>query len=231
MTTLFVKGYSLIFLTLFVSFILLFIGCSGQNVKNSLSSTQPKSEYTDEDVIPKIAPHAVANINDSLKIVKSRASKLIKFDAQNSYDPDGDDKALSYRWINEDSQTISTEKSFVHKYDKKGLYETTLIVTDAQNLTAVDRVCVVVDMDKSDIPLIVEIQANQVVNANEIVNLTSRTACRDDIVKYEWRDGENLLSTKANFTKKFDAGKHKLVLTVEDFRGDRASDSVVVLTL
>ncbi len=231
MEKLFIKGYSLIFLTLSVNLALFFIGCNGQNIKNSISNIQPKSEYIDKNVMPKIAPQAVATINNDSKIVKSKTSKLIKFDAQNSYDPDGNNKSLSYRWVNKDSQTISTEKSFVHKYDKKGLYETTLIVTDAQNLTSIDKVCVLVDMDRNDIPLIVEAQADKVVNANEEVSLTSRMVCRDDMVKYEWRDGKNLLSTKANFTKKFNAGKHNLVLTVEDFRGNRASDSVVVLTL
>ncbi len=231
MEKLFIKGYSLVFLTLLASFALLFIGCSGQNVKNSLSNTQLKSEYVDKNIMKKIAPQAVASINNSSKILKSKTSKLIKFDAKNSYDPDSDNSTLSYRWVNENLQTISTEKSFVHKYDKKGVYKTTLIVTDAQNLTSIDKVCVLVDMDRDDIPLMVEIQADKVVNANEEASLASRMLCRDDIVKYEWRDGENLLSTKASFTKKFDAGKHKLVLTVEDFRGNKASDSVVVLTL
>ncbi len=231
MEKLFIKGYSLIFLTLSMSFALLFIGCSGQNVKNSVSSVQPKSSPTNEYIVPQIAPYAIANIDNDTKIAKSTASKLIKFDAKKSYDPDGNNQALSYKWINENSQIISTEKSFVHKYDKKGLYETTLIVTDAQNLTAIDKVCVLVDIDKNDIPLIVETGEDQIVNAYEKVNLTSRIACRDDKLKYEWRDGKNLLSTKANFTKEFAEGRHTLVLTVEDFRGNRASSSVVVLTL
>lgn len=231
----FIKIFSVLFL------VLIFVNWNSNLFSNTLSKTAlkskkietnltPPSSHKTKSKIPK-APKAIVQVSGNTKITKTATSKLIQFDAKSSYDPDGNDQNLLYRWINMDSNIISDKKSFIHKYDKKGLYETTLLVTDAQNLTAIDRICVLVDIDKNDIPLIVQTGEDQKVNANEKVSLTGRAVCRDDIAKYEWREGEKLLSTKANFTSTFKAGKHTLVLTIEDFKGNKATDSVTISTI
>jgi len=231
MKKLFILGLPPLFLTLFL------VGCNSGNMKNSVSSIQSNdssiNKYDNElnNLVHKIAPNAIAYVNNDAKIFKGATSQLIKFDAKNSYDPDGNNQNLSYQWIDLNSYTISNNKSFVHKYDKKGLYEITLKVTDAQNLTAIDRICVLVDIDKNDMPLIVKVTKNQKVNVDEAVSLASRVVCRDDILKYEWREGEKLLSTKANFTSTFKTGKHILVLTVVDFNGNKATKSIVINTI
>ncbi len=223
MKKVFVQGLSLLSITLFLA------GCGGGNVKDSSSLIQSSDIFTNKET--NLAPFAIAYANSNTKIFKSATSQLIKFDAKNSYDPDGNNHSLLYQWIDLNSYTISNSRSFVHKYDKKGLYEITLKVTDSQNLTAIDRVCVLVDIDKNKMPLIIKTIENQNVNANEKVKLESRVVCRDDILKYEWRDGEKLIATKANFTTTFKEGKHTLMLTVVDLNGNKATKSVVINTI
>jgi hypothetical protein len=195
---------------------------SSQNINNIKTTTKEIQKST------QVKPKAIAMIGKNRKILKTKTCKLIKFDAKNSFDPDGNSTNLQYQWLNIKSNTISTKKSFVHKYDKKGLYEATLKVTDEQKLSAIDRVCILVGISEKDIPLIAKAGNDQKISSSTKVKLNGRAVCRNDIVKYEWKEGQNILSTNPIFENHFEAGKHKLTLTIEDKKGNKATDEVVL---
>jgi len=226
----------------------LIVACSNgaccENDVNVLSSVQLKGTLgvgdiqtkkvtVDENiskypVVVPLLPKAVAHANCKREMINVCLYAMVKFDADSSYDPDGDSQDLSYAWSNLESYKISNEKSFVTKYDKKGFYETTLKVTDEQNLTAIDRVCVLVEMDALDVPLIAKAGEDAEVLLNEKVSLSGRGVCRNDDLTYAWREGEILISTEANFERSFEVGEHTLVLTIKDVEGNSAVDSVVI---
>lgn len=236
MKNVFIKGTSALLSTF------LLVGCGDgaccEDRVRVLTDVQPKGDITvlvekknepKEFIVPNIVPKAIAHANDSLEMIKISTCASVQYDAGSSYDPDGYDQNLSYAWIDIDSNLMSNEKSFSRRYSKKGLYETTLMVKDEQNLTAIDRVCILVNIDEDDIPLIARVSGDLEVNADEKVSLFGRGVCRDDISKYEWRyDDGILLSSEANFESNFEIGKYTLILTIEDIEGNRATDSVVI---
>ena len=118
--------------------------------KNIILDIQSKDTFkTPVITTPMMAPQAIAQVNNNKKIIKASVYQLVRFDAGSSYDPDGNDLNLSYLWTDTNSHKVNNEKTFVRKYDQKGLYEITLTVKDEQNLTTVDKVCVLVGIDES----------------------------------------------------------------------------------
>jgi hypothetical protein len=92
---------------------------------------------------------AIAKVDNKTKIVKTLKSKLIKFSASDSKNSEGSDRYLVYRWIDKKGTILSKKKIYVDKYDKKGIYEVTLKVTDVRNLQTVsDKISIFVDMDE-----------------------------------------------------------------------------------
>lgn len=228
----------------------LLVGCGAgaccEDGVEVLSDVQPKDTITIEDtksviveergdskefIVQNMAPNAIAHANGSLEMIKISTCQSVHFDAGSSYDPDGNDQNLSYLWSNQNSHIISDESSFDYRYDNKGVYEMTLIAVDEDNLTAIDRVCVLVSMDEDELPLVAKAGGNLEVNLDEKVNLSGRGFCRDDILKYEWKEGDKVLSSDAGFETSFETGKHTLIFTIEDFEGNRAADSVVINVL
>ncbi len=207
-----------------------FIGCESRSYadKYIIDTSSSAKEINEKKISKLLKPRAVACIGKNKKMIKIQTNKLIKFDAKDSFDPDGNSTNLTYQWINKNSSIISQKKSFVYKYDKKGLYEATLKVTDEQKLSSIDRVCILVDIDGHDLPLIAKAQLDQELISNKNVRLNGRAICRDDIVRYQWSEGENLLSTKASFENTFEVGKHIIKLTIEDKKGNKATDEIVV---
>jgi hypothetical protein len=197
------------------------------NQQHKNQSKTPVSTSIDK-TISKKKPKAIALIDKNRKIIRTKSCKLIKFDAKDSFDPDGDDKKLKYEWSNTDANTISKNSSFVHKYDKKGIYEATLKVTDEQKLSSIDRVCILVDITKHEIPLIAKAGKDQEVRKHHKIKLNGRAICRDDIVDFEWREGKNILSNKQSFEQNLEKGKHTLQLIIKDKLGNEAIDSVVI---
>jgi hypothetical protein len=92
---------------------------------------------------------AIAKVDNKTKIVKTLKSKLIKFSASDSKNSEGSDRYLVYRWLDKKGTILSKKKIYVDKYDKKGIYEVTLKVTDVRNLQTVsDKISIFVDMDE-----------------------------------------------------------------------------------
>ncbi len=184
-------------------------------------SITPTGE-TDEiiEIIP-LQPDAVANDIDEFIEVKPCA--VVNFSDVGSYDPDAN---LTYKWTGLGDKIMSEESSFDHRFNHKGLYEATLTVTDEQNSTAFDRVCVLVGID--EIPLLADAGVNQEISSAQNVTLSGRAVCRDDIASYEWKEGTKIISEESTFVGKLPIGKHRLKLYIEDFAGNKACDRVVV---
>jgi len=245
MKKIFIKGTSAVLATF------LMVGCGSDGAcceegKTTLLSVKPKGTIIDDDtrtvvleeksepnafIVQKIAPTAIAHANDSLEMIKISTCKTVHYDADSSYDSDGNDQNLSYQWSDISSGIVSNESSFEYKYKSKGAYEMTLAVTDEDNLTAIDRVCVLVGIDEEDIPLVAIAGGDIEVNTDEKVSLSGRGFCTDDSLKYEWREGDKVLSSESSFESSFEAGKHTLIFTIENLEGDRATDSMVINVL
>lgn len=224
----------------------LLVGCSDgaccEDGVEKILTTQPKNEnrveqpkrvlVEDQDpnvfVIPNLKPIAIAYANDSLEMIKLCTFESVRFDANSSYDPDGDDSMLSYVWRDMDHLIVSDQSSFQYTYEKQGVYEMTLVVIDDQLQTAVDRVCVLVNMDEEDIPLSAKAGGDRSVNTGEKISLSAHAMCRYDTLTYEWvREGE-VLSTEADFEYVFEVGAHALTLTIKDAEDNIAIDRVVI---
>jgi len=143
-------------------------------------------------VVTPIPPIAI--INDGEAFITIPPCTTVEFTSDASSDPDGDDENLTFNWTGIHACPMSDESSFEHKFGKKGLYETTLAVTDAQNLTSIDRVCVLVGIDESQMPLIADAGTDIEVGVDQNFTLAGRAICRDDVASFAWKlDGQMLL--------------------------------------
>jgi len=179
-------------------------------------------------IIKPIPPVAVAHANGQYKLIKVSNCESVTFDADSSYDPDGDSEKLSYVWSDLDKKVVSNDSSFKKMFSNKGLYEMTLTVTDEQNLTDVDRVCVLSGISEMCMPLLADAGEDRVVKVGEKVTLKGRGICRDDIVKHTWKENGKVISTKDSFDTTLSLGKHTLTLVIEDMEGNTATTTVVV---
>ncbi|MEF8879343.1 MAG: PKD domain-containing protein [Candidatus Thermoplasmatota archaeon] len=78
-----------------------------------------------------------------------RIDEKIRFDASQSYDPDGN--ITTFTWYFDDGN-ISHKKNPHHSYKRKGIYNVTLKVTDDDNYTAYDTVTIKITKNKKQIP-------------------------------------------------------------------------------
>jgi hypothetical protein len=123
---------------------------------------------------------------------------------------------------------MSVESTFDRKFGDVGVYEATLTVTDEQNLTAFDRLCVLVGIDESEIPLVADAGADFEVSGEQNVTISGHAVCRDEFIGYKWEENGEIISHSPTFSKIFAQGSHELKLTIEDFAGSKTCDSVVV---
>jgi hypothetical protein len=164
-------------------------------------------------------PDAVANNHDYL--IGAKPCEVVKFKDIGQY---ADDANLTYKWLNRCGKVLSTEDKFEHKYNKKGAYETTLVVTDDKNKTQIDHICVLVGIDKSEVPLMADAGIDRTVDVNESVVLVGRLVCQSkENVTYTWSED----GSKLSFPLTLPVGEHTLVLTADDGQ-TQAKDSVVI---
>ncbi len=195
--------------------------------KQTLNET-PKSVPTPFERVTKNPPVAVAKANDKLHLIKVSRCTYINFDANDSFDKDGNKTDLSYIWSDLNSQILSDKASFTNRYEKKGIQEVTLTAIDKDNLTSIDRICVLVSIDEDEIPLIAKVSGKTNLKKDDTVNLTARAVCRDDYMLYEWRDENGLISQNKNLNQTFEKGEHKLTLTIEDDAGNKATQKITL---
>ena len=211
-----------------------FVGCGETTccesdvsvIESGLPTVTPKGEIKVEKEKDSEPPVVVAN--DNVGIIEIPPCSTVNFSSEGSYDPDGDDANLIYSWTGIHSSPMSNESSFDHKFGKKGLYEATLTVTDEQNLTAFERLCVLVGIDKSEIPLIADAGADFEVSGEQNVTISGRAVCRDESIGYKWEENGEIISQSPTFSKIFSEGSHELKLTIEDLAGNKTCDSIVV---
>jgi len=191
---------------------------------------EPVIELKSIDPVQPKAPIAIAHVNGERDFVKVNSCTSIVVDANSSYDPDASgEEELSYLWTDINDKEISTDISFIKKYSNSGIEEFTLKVTDEQNLTSYDRVCVLIGIDEDCIPLIAKVDGKLDVSSNENVNLKARAVCnRDQDIKFEWTENGQILSNEAILEYRFDIGTHIVTLTVEDLTGKKATTEVIV---
>jgi hypothetical protein len=219
-----------------------FVGCGGTCCESDVSvnesgapSVTPSS--VPSETIPIVTPKGepkvekeknsmppVAVANDGVGIIEIPPCSIVHFTSEDN----GNDDNITYSWTSMHSQLMSNKSSFDHKFGKKGLYETTLTVTDEQNLTAMDRVCILVGINESEIPLVADAGADEEIGSEQNVTLTGRAVCRYDVASFQWKEGNTIISNEAIFSSNLPLGKHTLKLIIEDFAGKKAYDSVVV---
>jgi hypothetical protein len=217
---------------------LLFVGC-GSTKDNLCCDSEQKSNLTKQPegikIEPKLEPKSIKPqppvivLKDDL--FKIKACKTVDIDATGSYDPDSNgDHNLSYLWTDIDGKKVSDKPSFTRYYDHRHVDELTLRVTDEQNLTTIDRVCVLVGIDDSEIPLIARVDGKLDITSGKKTDLEARAVCKDsdEIKRYEWKEANTILSNKATLKRVFPTGNHVLTLTIEEITGDIVTSQVIV---
>jgi len=141
--------------TVFVTCMFGFIGCGGDTCCDSPINTtlglNPSDNVIEKGNLgaeensqePK-PPVSIATGNDIDDWVEIEPCNTVHFNGDESNDPDGNDENLTFKWTDINGCILSEESSFEKKFEKKGLHEVILTVTDEQNLTAVDSVKVIV---------------------------------------------------------------------------------------
>ena len=217
-----------------------FVGCGGECCEADVSISKgapiekPSVVGTGSDVnvsnieeeIIQLPPVVV--VNDGIGLIYVDPCDTVTLTSVGTYDPDGDDENLSYQWTSIHGCPMSTESTFEHRFGEVGAYEATLTVTDEQNLTAFDRLCVLVGIDESEIPLIADAGADFEVNGEQNVTVSGHAVCRDESIEYKWMENGEIISNSPTFSKIFSEGSHELKLTIEDLAGNKTCDSVVV---
>ena len=207
------------------------VGESGSNVPTTQPSppAQPSQTVEPSPIVPPSKKPPVVVVNDGIGLIKlNPCNPTVTLTSEGTYDPDGNDENLTYKWTSVHGSPMSTESTFEHKFCGVGAYEATLTVTDEQNLTASDRLCVLVGIDESEIPLIADAGADFEVNGEQNVTISGHAVCRDESIDYKWIENGEIISHSPTFSKIFSEGSHKLKLIIEDIAGNKTCDSVVV---
>ena len=165
-------------------------------------------------------PVAVA---DASGPVSGPAALTVNFSSAGSYDPNG--TITGYQWDFGDGQT-STQANPAHTYATKGLYTTTLVVTDNTGLPAMDFVPVNVG---SALPIAVvnTIPSRGVAPQGVIINAQGSYDPDGTIVTYHWNfgDGQTFTGQHPGVHTYQNAGVYNVTLTLTDNDGAVGTDT------
>ncbi len=185
--------------------------------------TTPESKPTSDGT--NIAPTAIATANDQIDYLQVHAGDEVFFDGTQSYDEDG--KIIHYVWTDIDNNIVTNKKSFTETFDKAAIYEKTLTVFDDKGATSQARVCVAVDIEEQDIPLMANAGSDMIVPEGYSVVLNGHAVCKNGNYSYEWSENNEVIAKGATVTKVFTPGEHHILLTVTDTEtGLEAYDTV-----
>jgi PKD repeat protein len=137
-------------------------------------------------------------------------------------------KIVSYEWRLGDI-VLSDSKKFTKDDFSEGTHRVTLKVTDDKGLTDTDTVVVTISTEDNLKP-IANAGGNIFVEFGKNVTFDGSESKDSDgeIVSYEWKEGDKVLSNSVKFTKKdFSKGKHTVTLTVID--NNRATDKDITI--
>ena len=187
------------------------------------NALEPKSA---DSVLPPVAVISVDG--DDSELIKIEPHTEYTFSGSKSNDPDGDNHTLKYKWTDLNDDDLGTGVSIEKEFPKKGLYRTTLLVTDEQNLTDSVDVCLLVGLDK--MPLYISAGENQTITEGDDANVTAKVLCQDGLgFDYEWLDnGESISTEKHLDLSDLGTGVHKLKLVIKDFDDNCVRDTVIV---
>ncbi len=172
----------------------------------------------------------ISIINDGNGYININNCETVQFTGENSYDEDGN--ITAYSWTDMDNNILETQMSFDRQFCTNGIYEKTLVVTDDDNATGISRVCILVGIDKEDIPLMANAGIDQSITEGESISLSGRAICRTENLSYKWMDGDVVISTDSNFTKSdFSIGTHVLTFSVFDEDEYAHQDVTVSITV
>lgn len=170
---------------------------------------------------PNLLPIAKAGEDITVKVGES-----VKLDASKSSD---DGEIVSYEWKS-GATLLSNNKIFIKSDFSVGTHRITLKVTDDKGLTSTDNITVVVT-NKSNLSPIANAGENISVSFGESVSFDASKSKDNDgkIVKYQWKEGNKILSNSSKFSKKdFSEGKHTITLIVTDNKGATDKDMMIV---
>ena len=204
---------------IFAIFITLFLlGCEGEEA--SLSDIDSGSIYR-LDGTEITGPTAKAGADQTVV-----EGDTVTLDANASSDSDG--TIESYSWVNEDGSVLSTESSFSKTDLPIGSYTVILTVTDNDGVTDSDTVIVTVSRNR--LPT-ADAGIDQSVKVGETLDLDASASSDSDgdIVSYEWKVKDTLLSTESSFSiSSLLAGEYTITLTVTDNKGATSTDNISV---
>ncbi|MCH9813775.1 MAG: PKD domain-containing protein [Epsilonproteobacteria bacterium] len=210
------------------------IGCGGSSTSTTSDTTintaqtavkTPTPSQLGLTVLGNSAPTAVAN--QGIGTLEVNTSTNVQFTGSDSNDSDGN--ITAYLWTDMDNNILSTEADFNRTFYIPGIYEKTLTVMDDQNATAFQRLCLLVGIDQTEIPLIAKAGLDQNVTEDDNVTLSGRAVCRDTNLTYAWVEDGNVTDTNKTFTKSdFSIGTHVLEFRVYDENQNYAWDSLTL---
>ncbi len=172
-------------------------------------------------------PVAVATANGETMYVNVNIGEPVFFDANESYDPDGE--IIQYVWSSPDNTIISTDSNFTQTFCTASAYEATLTVIDDQNSSSQARICVLAGIDPQELELIADAGNNILTDVNTTVTLEGHAVCKTGDFSYLWKEGNNTIGTGASVTYQFTEGEHCITFEITDNEtGETASDNVLI---
>jgi C1A family cysteine protease len=156
-------------------------------------------------------------------------------DGSNSYDSDGIIASAQWEQISGTIVQLKSMDSSLRQYftspqvDGDEQLKFKLTIADDKGSLASDTI--VVTVKNTTVPNQSPIaNAGSDITANEGESVTlDASGSSGDIVSYEWREGDRILSTQSSFSKSdFFVGTHTITLTLADSNGAEATDEVQV---
>ncbi len=139
-----------------------------------------------------------------------------------AYDPERDN--LAYTW-KDGGATLGTKRLMNWKFSP-GWHNVSVQVFDGTDTTVVN---VTIFCNSQPTITILEPAAQSSRNTTDKIRFSAEVRDADgDPVTFEWREGSNVLSREANFTKKFSKGLHYIKINASDGRGSVESDELVI---
>jgi hypothetical protein len=159
----------------------------------------------------------------------------VVFDGSGSYDPDpGETESLVYRWDFDNDGNFDTDwlldPTATHTYEVCQEYTVVLVVKDIDDATGIDSAHVIPNSppvaDAGDDRTI-----EQATLAGTEVPLDGSGSydLDNNIVSYEWYEGEVLLGSGEIIQYTFQLGTHAVTLVVTDAYGETDEDEVVII--
>jgi C1A family cysteine protease len=185
--------------------------------KNSLDLRGEGIDETSTNLPP------IANAGENITV---KLGESVTLDGSKSSD---DGKIVSYEWRLGDI-VLSDSKKFTKDDFSEGTHRVTLKVTDEKGLTDTDTVIITIVKENNLKPIA---NAGKNISAkygDSVILDGSKSKDNDgEIVEYEWKEGDKVLSNSVKFTKKdFSEGKHTIILKVTDNKGATDTDIIIV---